>query len=92
MWRSLSIQKGRNVVSTWLDHIKSHYSDKALVKKEWLAKDMIHINYDSVLEITNSDKQDIVTYRELTESEAEAYRNALHRIRSEESITKTKGK
>jgi hypothetical protein len=53
---------------------------------------MIHINYDSVLEITNSDKQDIVTYRELTESEAEAYRNALHRIRSEESITKTKGK
>lgn len=75
--------------SKWVDHIKSHYIDKDLVRKEWIAKDMIHINYDSVLEITSSDQQ---TYRELTEGEGEAYRNALHRIRSEESITKTKGR
>ena len=78
--------------SKWIDHLKSHYIDKDLVKKEWIAKDMIHINYDSVLEITRSDKQNRNTYRELTEGEGEAYRNALHRIRSEESMTNTKRK
>jgi hypothetical protein len=85
-------KKEEMMFSKWINHIISHYSDKDLVKKEWIAKDIIHINYDSVLEISNSHKQDSVTYRELTESEGEAYRNALHRIRSEESITKTKGK
>ena len=69
-----------------------------MVKKEWIAKDIIHLNYDSVIEITisdrdkNSDAQHSVTYRELTQREGDAYRNALHRIRNEESITKSKGR
>jgi hypothetical protein len=33
-----------------------------------------------------------VTYRELTKGEGDAYMDALHRIKSEESITKSKGK
>jgi hypothetical protein len=33
----------------WIDHIKVHYIDKSLVKKEWIAKDIIYLNYDSVL-------------------------------------------
>jgi hypothetical protein len=54
------------------DHIKSHYIDKALIKKERIAKDIIHINYDSVLKIASSDQDknnDVsssITYRELT--------------------------
>ena len=42
-------------LSKWIDHIKSHYIDKDLVKKEWLAKEMIHINYDSVIQVNISD-------------------------------------
>ncbi len=56
-----------------------------------IAKDMIYLNYDSVLEIISSYRHNNdATYRELTEREGEAYRNALHRIRSEESMTKSK--
>jgi hypothetical protein len=91
------LKKEEIMFSKLIDHIKSHYIDKDLVKKEWIAKDLIHLNYESVLEITISDQQnndvrDSITYCELTKSEGEAYRNALHRIRSEESITKTKGR
>jgi hypothetical protein len=59
---------------------------------------MIHLNYDSVLEITSSDQQNndvknsIITYRELTKREGDAYMDALHRIRSENSITRSKGR
>jgi hypothetical protein len=31
-----------------------------------------------------------ITYRELTKREGDAYRDTLHRMRTEESITKTK--
>jgi hypothetical protein len=56
------------------------------------------LNYDSVLEITNSERdknsnvQGSITYRELTEREGNAYRNALHRIRNEEAMTMSKGR
>jgi hypothetical protein len=51
-------------------HIKSHYTDKDLVKKEYIAKDMIHLNYESVLEITsfnqqNDDARNSITHRKL---------------------------
>jgi hypothetical protein len=38
--------------SKMIDHIKSHYIDKDLVKKEWIAKDIIHLNYDSVIQVS----------------------------------------
>lgn len=41
--------------SKWLDHIKSHYLDKDVVKKDWIAKNIVHLNYDSVLLLTSSD-------------------------------------
>jgi hypothetical protein len=69
-----------------------------LVKKEWIAKDIIHLNYDSVIQMSSSDSHtsnDIsssITYRELTKREGDAYRDALHRIRNEESITKGTGR
>jgi hypothetical protein len=93
-------RKEDTIFSKWIDHIKSHYIDKDLVKKEWIAKDMIHLNYESVIQVNVSDSHtdnDInsdngVTYRELTKREAEAYGDALYRIRTEESITKNKGK
>jgi hypothetical protein len=90
--------------SKWIDHIKSHYTDKDLVKKSWIAKDIFHLNYDSVLLLltssnhrngnkSNSSSDDnISNYRDLTKREINAYRNALRRIRTEESITKSKGK
>jgi hypothetical protein len=37
------------IFSKWIDHIKSHYIDEDLVKKEWIAKHLIHLNYDSVI-------------------------------------------
>jgi hypothetical protein len=93
-------KKEDTIFSKWIDHIKSHYIDKDLVKKEWIAKDIIHLNYESVIQVSvsglhadndiNSDSG--VTYRELTKSEGDAYMDALHRIKSEESITKSKGK
>jgi hypothetical protein len=93
-------KKEYTIFSKWIDHIKSHYIDKDLVKKEWIAKDMIHLNYDSVIEVSNSDSHignDVsnsssITYRELTKRERHAYEDALHRIRSEDSITKSKGR
>ena len=57
-------KKEETMFSKWIDHIKSHYIDKDLVKKMWIAKDMVHLNYDSVLEITSSD-QDKSTIRVL---------------------------
>jgi hypothetical protein len=90
---SFIFKNEETMFSKWIGHIKSHYIDKDLVKKEWIAKDIIHLNYDSVLEIISSDQHNNdVTYRTLTEREGEVYRNALHRIRSEESMTKSKGR
>jgi hypothetical protein len=95
---SFIFKKEDTMFSKWIDHIKSHYIDKDLVKKEWIAKDLIHLNYDSVIQVNISDSHtdnDVnssssVTYRELTKREGDAYRDALHRIRSEDSITKSK--
>jgi hypothetical protein len=42
-------KKEETLFSKWIDHIKSHYADKDLVKKEWIAKDIIYLNYDSVI-------------------------------------------
>jgi hypothetical protein len=60
---------------------------------------MIHLNYYSVIQVGSSDphasngvSSSSITYRELTRREADAYRDALHRIRSEDSITKSKGR
>ena len=86
--------------SKLIEHIKSHYIDKDLVKKEWIAKDIIHLNYDSVIQVNVSDSytndnihsNSSITYRELTKREGDAYMDALHRIRSEDSITKSKGR
>jgi hypothetical protein len=88
--------------SKWIDHVKSHYIDKDLVKKELIAKDIFYLNYDSVLLLTdsnhyngsksNSSSDDNNNYRYLTKREINAYRNALRRIRTEESITKSKGR
>jgi hypothetical protein len=68
-------------------------------KKEWIAKDLIYINYESVIQVSSSDpnarngvSSSSITYDELTKREENAYRDALHRIRSEDSITKSKGK
>jgi hypothetical protein len=59
--------------SKWIDHIRSHYIDKDLVKKEQAAKDIIHLNYDSVLQLTrshnNGNNVSSRTYRYLTERE-----------------------
>jgi hypothetical protein len=91
--------KRKTIFSKWIDHIKSHYIDKDIVKKEWIAKDIIHLNYDSVIQVSSSYSHSnnnvgssSITYRELTKREVDAYRDALHRIRSEESITKSKGR
>ena len=85
--------------SKWINHTKSHYLDKAS-KKGWIAKDIVYLNYDSVLLLTSSDHHNgnksnsssNNTYRDLTKREINAYRNALRRIRTEESITKSKGR
>ena len=86
--------------SKLIDHVKSHYIDKDLVKKEWIAKDIIHLNYDSVIQVSSSDphvSNDVsssssITYRGLTKRERDAYGDALHRISSDDSITKNKGR
>ena len=86
--------------SKWIDHTKSHYLDKDLVNKDWIAKNIVHLNYDSVLLLTESNHRNgnksnssgNNTYRDLTKREINAYRNALRRIRTEESITKSKGR
>jgi hypothetical protein len=39
------------MLSKWIDHIKSHYVDKDLVKKGRVARDIIYLNYDSVVQI-----------------------------------------
>ncbi|MFL6317136.1 MAG: hypothetical protein ACJ73C_10445 [Nitrososphaeraceae archaeon] len=97
---SFMFKKEETMVSKWIGHIKSHYIDKDLIKKEWIAKDLIHLNYDSVIQVNVSDSptdNDVgsgssITYRELTKREGDAYRDALHRMRTEESITKSKGR
>ena len=59
---------------------------------------MIHLNYKSVIEerISNSHTDDAsssgITFRELTKRERYAYSDALYRIRTEESITKSRGR
>ena len=86
--------------SKLIDHIKSHYIDKNLLKKEWIAKDIIHLNYDSVIQVNvsgshtdnNVHSSSSITYCELTKREGDAYMDALHRIKSEDSITKSKGR
>jgi hypothetical protein len=40
----------------------------------------------------NAHSNGSITYRELTKREGHAYMDALHRIRSEDSITKNKGR
>jgi hypothetical protein len=85
--------------SKWIDHIKSHYLDKDLVNKDWIAKDIVQLNYDSVLILSSNHRNGNKAnssidnnYRDLTKREINAYRNALRRIRTEESITKNKGR
>ncbi|MGA9170081.1 MAG: hypothetical protein WCF03_13910 [Nitrososphaeraceae archaeon] len=93
-------KKGQTMFSRWIDHIKLHYVDKDLVKKSWIAKEIFHLNYDSVLALTgynhHSEKSNSSinnnTYRDLTKIEIDAYRNALRRIWTQESITKSKGR
>ena len=93
-------KKRETMFSKWIEHTKSHYLDKDLVKKSWIAKDIVHLNYDSVLVLTDSNchngnksnSSGNNTYRDLTKREIDAYRNALRRIRNEESITKNKGR
>jgi len=91
------------MVSKWIDHIKSHYVDKHLLEKIWIAKDIFRLNYDSVLLLTDSNHHNgnksnsssidnNSNYRDLTKREIDAYRSALRRIRNEDSITKSKGR
>jgi hypothetical protein len=88
--------------SKWIDHIKSHYVERPN-KKIWIARDIVHLNYDSVLllkdsnhrnenKTTSSSDDNNCNYRELTKREIDACRNALRRIRTEESMTKSKGR
>ena len=46
----------------------------------------------SGLHTDNNIHSNSTTYRELTKREGDAYMDALHRIRSEDSITKSKGR
>jgi hypothetical protein len=85
-------KKGDTMFSKWIDHIKSHYIDKHLIKKAWVAKDIIQLNYDSILLLQNGNNSSSISHRDLTKRELNAYRNALYRIKSEESITKSKGR
>jgi hypothetical protein len=95
-----TFKKEEITFSKLINHIKSHYIDKDLVKKEWIAKDIIHLNYDSVIQVDISDSHtdnnvrsnSSITYRELMKGEGDAYMDALHRIKSEDSITKSKGR
>jgi hypothetical protein len=87
------------IFSRWIDHIKSHYTDKDLIKKERIAKNLVYLNYNSVIQVSipqshinNGVSSSSITYRELTKREADAYVDALYRIRTEESITKSKGR
>ena len=45
-----------------------------------------------MLGTSNDISSSSVTYHELTKREVDAYRDALYRIRTEESITKSKGR
>jgi hypothetical protein len=95
-----TFKKEEMTFSKLIDHIKSHYIDKDLVEKEWIAKDIIHLNYHSVIQVNVSDlytdnnihSNSSITYHELTKREEDAYMDALHHIKSEESITKSKGR
>jgi hypothetical protein len=91
-------KKEETMFSTLIDHAKSHYIDKDIIKKEWIAKEIIHLNYDSVLQVnatnlhTANNVHNSITYRELTKREADAYSDVLHRIGAEESVTRSKGR
>jgi hypothetical protein len=45
------LKKEETIISRWIDHVKSHYIDKDLFKKDRIAKEIVHLNYDSVLEL-----------------------------------------
>jgi hypothetical protein len=51
-----TFKKEEIMFSKLVEHVKSHYIDKDLVKKEWIAKDIIHLNYDSVIQASSSDQ------------------------------------
>jgi hypothetical protein len=59
---------------------------------------MIHLNYGSVIQVSSPDSHksnDVsssITYRELTKKRGNAYRGDLYRIRSEDSITNSRGR
>lgn len=54
-------KEGTTMFSKWIEHIKSHYLDKDLVNKDWIAKNIVHLNYDSVLLLTSSNHHDSAT-------------------------------
>jgi hypothetical protein len=75
-----TFKKEEIIFSKLIDHVKSHHIDKDLVKKEWIAKDIIYLNYDSVIQVSISDphtdndvSSNSVTYRGLTKRERDAY-------------------
>lgn len=74
--------------SKLIAHVKSYYIDKDLIKKELIAKDMIHLNCDSVIQGSVSDSHtdnDVssssVTYGKLTKREGDAYGDALSYVK-----------
>jgi hypothetical protein len=82
-------KKEDTMFSNLTDHIKSRYTDKDLVKKEWIAKEMIHINYGSIIQMNdpdsytdNSNSTSSVTYREITKGERDACSDTLYRVRT----------
>jgi hypothetical protein len=78
---SLVFKKEDTIFSRWIDHIKSHYIDKDLVKKERIAKDLIYLNYNSVIQVSSSQShidndvsRSSITYRRLTKRPYEEYK------------------
>ena len=70
----------------WINHVINHYADESLVKKERIGREILNINYESVLLEGND-------YRDLTDKEDKAYAEALYRIRTtEEAINKNKNR
>ena len=65
-------KKGDTMFSKWIDHIKSHYVDKHLIKKAWVAKDIIQLNYDSILLLKNGNNYSSISHSDLTERELNA--------------------
>ena len=53
---------------------------------------LIQVNVSGSHTDNNVHSNSSITYRQLTKREGDAYMDALHRIKNEESITKSKGK